>query len=775
MAAPRFSAALFGSLSVISVLVACGSSSGVDAAITRAALSEACGINSECNAPLVCAFGRCHAGCTETRDCPPPQRCVQSDRPYRVCQLPLDQKCQYNSDCPNGEICAIDSQCRDACKSDRDCITGQVCTQGACAEPTELVGGILVATHDIDASSKGQSCIHNSDCSADLVCLASVCTFECVASRDCAVGACVSHHCRESSVVPDGGPGVDGGPLEPVAPPDAPADYGHACYLNSDCSSTLLCAQSHCVYECVNASDCDSAHGFCCSAAHACVTGSICKHDAGPEAGTDAAIPDSGPVEAGKGCFNDNECQDGSYCNGYERCSLGHCAAAAKMACDDGNACTADTCNEAAKSCAYAPLGPQDQDQDGHFATTCGGDDCDDKSSDVYPGHLELCDFADNNCNGVIDEGMWNLAKEQVTPSSDDRGSETPMLFHLNDGSFTMVASQSNGGGTNSTVAWHLSAGFDQTSAPITVLSDYAQEAPAAATNGIDMIAGADVDSGNPCGTGKSDIATFSASLSSLTVSTVTNIGNACNAYRTVSRSRQAWIPSTSRYGVVWMDTHLSPTPSTSGTLFAQTVTALGSVSGPGHVLGGDLATVAVAQIGDAPIRIGVGSSAVLVAWIAASTQRVRYALYDFALTTMIGGPFDLTGPESAVPADLLRVGSGFWLVTRSADQLQTGVRMVSDSGVVGDSFVYTTPNSDADVHVAPQGPGVGLTMRRGQLMVFGWSPGFHAPFALVDLNATGANASSPAFLPTDDKHASLGWIDRIGHTLRTAVLSCGP
>ncbi|MCB9795523.1 MAG: FG-GAP repeat protein [Alphaproteobacteria bacterium] len=44
-----------------------------------------------------------------------------------------------------------------------------------------------------------------------------------------------------------------------------------------------------------------------------------------------------------------------------------------------------------------------DVDQDGHQAIEWGGDDCDDFNEAVYPGHEELCDWVDNNCDGVID------------------------------------------------------------------------------------------------------------------------------------------------------------------------------------------------------------------------------------------------------------------------------------------------------------------------------------------------------------------------------------
>ena len=50
-----------------------------------------------------------------------------------------------------------------------------------------------------------------------------------------------------------------------------------------------------------------------------------------------------------------------------------------------------------------------DDDLDAHFAPgSCNtpDDDCDDSNPQVYPGHLEICDLADNNCDGVVDENF---------------------------------------------------------------------------------------------------------------------------------------------------------------------------------------------------------------------------------------------------------------------------------------------------------------------------------------------------------------------------------
>ena len=50
-----------------------------------------------------------------------------------------------------------------------------------------------------------------------------------------------------------------------------------------------------------------------------------------------------------------------------------------------------------------------DLDSDGHYAIgSClaPADDCDDTNQTIYPGVPEICDGQDNNCDGVVDEGL---------------------------------------------------------------------------------------------------------------------------------------------------------------------------------------------------------------------------------------------------------------------------------------------------------------------------------------------------------------------------------
>ncbi len=54
-------------------------------------------------------------------------------------------------------------------------------------------------------------------------------------------------------------------------------------------------------------------------------------------------------------CTTNAECDDGAYCNGTEQCTNGVCTGGTPVVCDDGVACTADSCNEATDSCVSTP------------------------------------------------------------------------------------------------------------------------------------------------------------------------------------------------------------------------------------------------------------------------------------------------------------------------------------------------------------------------------------------------------------------------------------
>jgi len=97
------------------------------------------------------------------------------------------------------------------------------------------------------------------------------------------------------------------------------------------------------------------------------------------------AVCGDGVIDAGEAC-------DGANLNGQSCQSLGYTGGV--LACSAG--CTFDT-----TACTGCP----DADLDGHTSSACGGADCDDTRSNVFPGAAEVCDGRDNDCDGVVDEG----------------------------------------------------------------------------------------------------------------------------------------------------------------------------------------------------------------------------------------------------------------------------------------------------------------------------------------------------------------------------------
>ncbi len=95
-----------------------------------------------------------------------------------------------------------------------------------------------------------------------------------------------------------------------------------------------------------------------------------------------------GDMAAGP-CAADSDCDDAIFCNGLERCIEGSCTA--------GDAPCEGSCDEVSRECE---TGCVDRDGDGHEDIACGGDDCDDSDANRYPTNIEICDpIHDEDCD----------------------------------------------------------------------------------------------------------------------------------------------------------------------------------------------------------------------------------------------------------------------------------------------------------------------------------------------------------------------------------------
>jgi hypothetical protein len=124
---------------------------------------------------------------------------------------------------------------------------------------------------------------------------------------------------------------------------------------------------------------------------------------------------------------------------GSAACTDGVCSLDVGEVCDDGDPCTVDACTP--MGCTFTS-GRVDADGDGAFATGTTADpkaalgcgkDCDDATSEIFPGAIELCDGLDNDCNGVVDDGtqlqVTGMAPIQVSPPDAEHAEAAGLAF----------------------------------------------------------------------------------------------------------------------------------------------------------------------------------------------------------------------------------------------------------------------------------------------------------------------------------------------------------
>lgn len=245
----------------------------------RFATGDSCYLASDCEEPLVCAFGRCHIECQTTRDCKGEQLCVNEVEASRVCRLEDESACAADFDCPDGLVCGVDGTCRNGCDSGESCVDGQLCVSGVCAEAEELD-----ESGNLEVVLASPGCRLNSDCDLGERCALGSCVRECLEDVDCPSGrACEGGAC----LYPSSG----------------------ACDTEDDCESGQACFGGACLCACRENVDCPS--GVC--------DGCGCSPPSTPECATDAecAAPEiCASGRCGCACLGDRDCGAGSECDG---------------------------------------------------------------------------------------------------------------------------------------------------------------------------------------------------------------------------------------------------------------------------------------------------------------------------------------------------------------------------------------------------------------------------------------------------------------------------
>ncbi len=154
----------------------------------------------------------------------------------------------------------------------------------------------------------------------------------------------------------------------------------------------------------------------------------------------DFALVVNGGLIGSVTCTGDPDCDDGLWCNGAETCNLGtgQCEAGTPpLVCDDGVACTDDSCNEGTQACDYVPNnGNCDNGLYCDGAETCDAGlgcqagaaiNCDDGvgcTDDACNESTDQCDNVPNN--GLCDDGLFCNGAETCNTVLDCQAGSDP-------------------------------------------------------------------------------------------------------------------------------------------------------------------------------------------------------------------------------------------------------------------------------------------------------------------------------------------------------------
>ena len=381
-----------------------------------AADGAACDDDDKCTTGDACSGGACRAAalscaCTSDAACAPfddgdlcngtpfcnkaSGKCQPNPASLVVCPTVDDTACRTRVCEPSSGGCVWSlAAAGKACDDGNPCTTDDACASGECGagkascecqqhsdcaakEDGNLCNGTLYCNPGTHACEVNPTTVIDCAGGPQEPCKTRVCVGK---TGDCAVQLAV-----EGTPCSDGEPCTSGDACK-AGVCTAGAELVCPCLADSDCSTfedadlcngTLYCDKSGktpaCVVNLATVVTCTTALNSAC-ATYVCnkTQGTCSKHVAA----------------------DGDACHDGKICTSADRCQAGACGGTPRS-CDDANACTTDSCSEAAAGCVHKPVPCDDGNlctADSCAAGTCsntpvtGG--CDDGSSCT---HSDLC------------------------------------------------------------------------------------------------------------------------------------------------------------------------------------------------------------------------------------------------------------------------------------------------------------------------------------------------------------------------------------------------
>jgi Cys-rich repeat protein len=253
----------------------------------------ACTSDADCPAGEICLNGTCTKAlpCTTNADCPAGQACQNGlcllepgcnpeicDGADNDCDGQTDEgcpnQCQSNADCQSGETCCA-NQCVDLLFDEYNCgACGQVCAAGETCERGACTGA--------------QTCVTDSDCPPDQICMNGICTQTACEDIDGDGFFGCEDDCNDNdpTIHPGAFDGCD--QVDNDCDGQTDEDCSCGCFSDADCAAGQSCCTCQCVNLATDNANCGGC-GMACGAGETCSSG--------------ACFPE--------GCQTDGDCDDG--------------------------------------------------------------------------------------------------------------------------------------------------------------------------------------------------------------------------------------------------------------------------------------------------------------------------------------------------------------------------------------------------------------------------------------------------------------------------------
>lgn len=373
----------------------CNAASGC----SHTAISGACSDGSQCTENDQCVAGQCVGGaapncnddnsCTDD-SCNPATGCEHADN-TALCSDGL--QCTTNDRCSGGQcVGALPEGCDD----------GIPCTVDSCDE----AAGCVHTPNNI-ACADGNPCTDNVCSVADAGCVIANNAASCDDNNPCTTG----DTCNSGLCLPGGPTSCDDAvactldSCDPVVgcvhtPQAASCDDNIACTTDA-CDLILGCTHAAVHNSCNDADPCTTDK---------CEVGTGCVNTPGALTCADGNPCTDDVCTPHVGCQNPNNaapCDDGDPCTVAEACSAGACAGGIPNACDDANPCTADVCEAGSGNCLHPNVsGACDDENECTKNDTCLAGECHGSAvqcNDGNPCTADSCDPLNGCVTGPAD------------------------------------------------------------------------------------------------------------------------------------------------------------------------------------------------------------------------------------------------------------------------------------------------------------------------------------------------------------------------------------